>query len=114
MIRVFVLSVTITKHVDFPLVGAGKQRRIKIGPWGNLKKAASITRAALRTTGPVPPMIRVFVLSVTITKHVDFPLVGAGKQRRIKIGPWGNLKKAAPITRAALRTTGPVPADSRQ
>ena len=41
------------------------------------------------------------------------PLVGVGKERYTLIGPWGYLSRQAPITRACLSTTGPVPADER-
>ena len=47
-------------------------------------------------------------------QHAHFiPTVGVGKERRFN---WSivTCKMAAPVTRTTLKTTGPVPADSRQ
>ena len=45
-------------------------------------------------------------------QHTLFiPKVGMGRERHTLIGPW--YAKAAPFTGTTLRTTGPVPADSR-
>ena len=55
-----------------------------------------------------------FTCFVGIIDPVYFLLiVSVGKERRTLIGPWWPAK-AAPVTETALRTTGPVPADSRQ
>ena len=42
------------------------------------------------------------------------PIVGVGKERRTKIGPWGLLEQAATVTQATSRTTGPEPEDSQR
>ena len=48
----------------------------------------------------------------TFKMPTSIPIVGVGKERRTLI-VHGDVK-AAPITGTTLRTTGPVPADSRQ
>ena len=53
--------------------------------------------------------VNIFVMS-TIPVIVG----GVGKERRIKNWPMVMPEKAAPVTGTTLRTTGPVPADSRQ
>ena len=42
------------------------------------------------------------------------PLVDVGKERCIKNRSIVKPEEAAPVTRTTLRTTGPVPVDSRQ
>ena len=47
--------------------------------------------------------------------HAHFiPVVGLEKERCTIIVPWRNLIRQHPVTGITLRTTGPVPADSRQ
>ena len=58
----------------------------------------------------IPGRYFVYMLPVyDFYQHAPFiPIVGVGKERPV------TCKMAAPVTRTSLRTTGPVPADSRQ
>ena len=54
-----------------------------------------------------------FCTSIIHNHYIPISTVGVGKERHIN---WSMAipEKAAPITGTTLRTTGPVPADSRQ
>ena len=64
--------------------------------------------------------MRSFILSISsafntfcITLVHYIPIVGVGKERRVELGPLVTPENTAPVTGTTLKTTGPVPVDSR-
>ena len=60
---------------------------------------------------PLQTVAQLHILSTCYNQFI--PIVGVGKEMLTLIGLYGDAK-AAPVTEINLRTTGPVPADSRQ
>ena len=77
-----------------------------------VSESVLIVRVTLGDELILPPILS--VLYYTCPLHTK--IVGVGKERRTLVGPWGYLKRQQhPLLElTTLRTTGPVPVDSRQ
>ena len=77
------------------------------------RRGASIHPWRMPCSTANQPLLMLHVSHISTVLYC-IPIAGVEKERRTKTRPMEKPEKAAPVPGTALRTTGPVPVDSRQ